>query len=43
MHSEKSAISVDTNAPEMRALAALIRDHVMAWLEKNHPELLAGG
>jgi len=40
---ERAGVASDADATEMRTLAALIRDHVMAWLEKNHPELLSGG
>jgi hypothetical protein len=38
---ERSGLVSDADAEAMRALAVRVRDDVIAWLEKDHPELLA--
>jgi hypothetical protein len=40
---ERAGVASDADAAEMRKLAITLRDHVMAWLEASHPELLAEG
>jgi hypothetical protein len=38
---ERSGLVSDADAEAMRALVVRVRDDVIAWLEKDHPELLA--
>lgn len=40
---ERAGIASDADAAEMRKLAVAVRDHVIAWLEASHPELLVEG
>jgi hypothetical protein len=37
---ERIGLVSDADADAMRALAVRLRDDVVAWLEKNHPDLL---
>ena len=37
---ERIGLASDTDANAMRALAIKLRDDVVAWLEKHHPDLL---
>lgn len=40
---ERVGVASDADAVEMRKLAIVVRNHVIAWLEKNHPQLRTGG
>jgi hypothetical protein len=40
---ERAGVASDADAAEMRKLAIAVRDHVVAWLEASHPELIAEG
>jgi hypothetical protein len=40
---ERAGVASDADAAEMRKLAIAVRDHVRAWLEASHPELIAEG
>jgi len=39
---ERVGIVSDSDAAEMRRLAITVRDEVLAWVRKNHPDLLKG-
>jgi hypothetical protein len=37
---ERAGVASDADAAEMRKLAERLRDDVVEWLQKNHPDLL---
>lgn len=40
---ERAGLVSDTEAEEMIALAALLRNEIRKWLEEKHPDLAPGG